>query len=181
MALVMFEAEVGRDHGFEHRLPPTLHRVANRCDQPGILGSVASRDRAPIPHVSQDALLKITNPPVGHSGVVGLKHAERWVRQGRAFFEAGGRLRLLDRHRVALGKSMRRSADVPGGGYDDIRRQMRSNERRHIPIAQPPPRPTKRRMVTAIARAGVVHVVFESGAVAASSTPLPPVIGSFPG
>ena len=125
------------------RLPP--HPGCNPVGLSGIPGSVASTDRATTPHVSAQNLLIITNPPAGHAGVIGVKHAERWVRQGRAFFEEGGRLRLLDRHRSALGRTMRGSA-TSGLGYDLIQRQMLQRERRHIPISQPPPRPTKRKV-----------------------------------
>lgn len=95
--------------------------------------------------MSAHELLTITNPPAGHAGVIGVKHAARWVRQGRAFFEEGGRLRLLDKHRTALGRALRGSAGS-GMGYDAIKRQMLQRERRHIPISQPPPRPTKRKI-----------------------------------
>ena len=101
------------------------------------------------------SLLTITNPPPGHPGVIGVKHAERWVRQGRAFFEEGGRLRLIDRHRAALGNSIKRR---PGSfGYDQVKRFLTSGERRRIPIAQPPDRITKMKPIAANARPGLIR------------------------
>lgn len=111
--------------------------------------------------LSTQALLTITNPPAGHAGVIGVKHAERWVRQGRAFFEEGGRLRLLDRHRTALGRSLRGSANS-GIGYDAVRRHLKAKEVRRIPVAQVPERPTKRRMVTALVRPDGIVVRYEN-------------------
>jgi hypothetical protein len=112
--------------------------------------SVASTDRAHTPHVSASHTpIQITNPPAGHPGFIGPKHAERWVKQGKAFWEAGGRLRLFDKIRGALAQSRAGKRVVPGGAYDSIRRQMRPQERRAIPIAQPPPRPTRRKIVVA--------------------------------
>ena len=168
---------------------PQPHLGRNPVGLPGIPGSVASTDRATTPHVSAQNLLTITNPPAGHAGVIGVKHAERWVRQGRAFFEEGGRLRLLDRHRTALARSVRGSA-ISGMGYDAIKRQMLERERRHIPISQPPPRPTKRkigegdaqwhpkRLIAAHAGGDRRLRQVQAGELA-PSTPTPPVNGSF--
>jgi hypothetical protein len=138
----MFESESG------HKSPANRIRFATRSGFLEYQECAGSTQRATTPPVSTHDLLIISNPPAGHPGVVGVKHAERWVRQGRAFFEAGGRLRLMERHRQSLGRSMRGSASS-GVGYDAIKRQMLQRERRHIPIAQPPPRPTKRKIVVA--------------------------------
>lgn len=157
----------------------------------GILSSVASTDRATTLPVSSHDLLTITNPPPGHAGVIGVKHAERWVRQGRAFFEAGGKLRLMERHRKALAHSLRGSASS-GLGYDSIRRQMLERERRHIPISQPPPRVTKRkigegdaswkpkRLVAAHAGGDRRLRQVQAGELTPAQSP-PPAFGSFPG
>jgi hypothetical protein len=137
------------------------HPGRNPVGLSGIPGSVASTDRATTRHVSAQELLTITNPPAGHAGVIGVKHAERWVRQGRAFFEEGGRLRLLDRHRTALGRSLRGSS-ISGMGYDAVRRHLKAKEVRRIPVAQLPERPTKRRMVTALVRPDRIVVRYEN-------------------
>ena len=177
----MFEADAAR---FARRPHPGRNPV-------GVLGipsSVASTDRAPTPHVSTHDLLIISNPPAGHAGVIGVKHAERWVRQGRAFFEEGGRLRLLDRHRVVLSRSPRGSSES-GLGYDAINRQMLQRERRHIPISQPPPRLTKRKIgegdgnwrpkrLVAAHAGGERRFRQVQASELTPSTPYPPVIGS---
>lgn len=151
--------------GDSARIARRPHPGRNPVGVPGIPGSVASTDRATTPHVSAHDLLVITNPPLGHPGVIGVKHAERWVRQGRAFFEAGGKIRLFDRHRNTLAHSIRNLAPS-GPGYDAIRRQMTTRERRAIPISQPPPRPTKRKIgegagvIATHARNGRVTIVY---------------------
>jgi len=77
-----------------------------------------------------------------------------------------------------------RAASIPGGEYDSIRRQMKQYERRRIPIAQPPPRPTKRKIVIAHGGpAGSVRVVFntELAAVEQAIALPPPALGPSPG
>jgi hypothetical protein len=121
--------------------------------------SVASTDRATTPDVSSHALLQIINPPPGHPGFVGIKHAQRWVKQGRAVLVGDGRLTLLERHRRQLARGV---AERPGAvGYDHVRRPLTSGEKRRLPIAQPPERPTKRKMVAALARPGIVRFRYE--------------------
>lgn len=78
--------------------------------------------------------------------------------------------------------------DATGGEYDSIRRQMRTEERRHIPIAQPPPRPTRRKIVVAHSGpAGRVQTFTEAELAERDLrrtglyTPPSPGIGSFSG
>lgn len=85
--------------------------------------------------------ITIANPPPGHAGYVGSAHAIRWIRQNRAAFDPDGRLRLSDRLKRAMSRN-----SVCGAEYDAIKRQMTSVEKRHIPLAQPPERPTRRRI-----------------------------------
>jgi hypothetical protein len=104
------------------------------------------------------------NPPRGHSGCVSDKHAARWIKQGRASLVTGG-IRLAETFRILLGQSAGKGS-IPGGEYDSVKRIMKQQEQRHVPIAQLPERPTKRRMVSATARRGRVRVVYQNSELA---------------
>lgn len=105
-------------------------------------------------------ILHITNPPPGFSGVLGLKHAERLIRQGRAVRIDENRIRLSDRHRRALANARNPRAES-ALGYDAVKRMLTQQEKRRLPIAQPPERPTKRRPVAVHARPGIVRVRYD--------------------
>jgi hypothetical protein len=76
---------------------------------------------------------------------VGLKHAERWIKQRRAVMQVDGRIRLSEQHRQAMARSLRRgAAAIHGADYDAVRRRMSPAEQRRIPITQPPDRITRR-------------------------------------
>jgi hypothetical protein len=88
--------------------------------------------------------IRIANPPPGHRGIVGLKHAERWIRQARAFMLPDGQLFLRQSMRQILARATRRGGQaVPGHEYDLIRRRMRPAEVRRIPIKAQRARPRK--------------------------------------
>jgi hypothetical protein len=83
------------------------------------------------------------------------------VKQGKAVLEASGKLRLGESMQQSLTQARSGRPLIPGGGYDSVNRMMKQQEQRRVPIAQLPERPTKRRMVSAIARRGSVRVVYE--------------------
>jgi len=140
------------------------------------------------PQVSS-AVIRIVNPPDQLRATVSLKHCHRWLKAGLAVWVVPNMLlRILPQLRRRLMGADAIAKDATGGEYDSIRRQMRSEERRHIPIAQPPPRPTRRKIVVAHSGpAGRVQTFTEAELAERDKrqkvryTPLPPVIGSFRG
>ena len=92
---------------------------------------------------------------------MGAKHAARWVRTRRAVFLADGTLRLTPEFRRALGLSKVGQSLFAGVGYDEVRRSMRTDERRHIPVREPMRGVTKRKIAAAHAGpAGRVRVLY---------------------
>ena len=87
--------------------------------------------------------IKVENPPAGHSGFLSLRHAERWVRQGRAFFVRGGGLRLFDGARQAMAATRSGRTDESRHGYDGIHRMLTEAEKRRLPLVGPPARLTR--------------------------------------
>ena len=81
--------------------------------------------------------IRIANPPAGHSGFVGMKHAERWVKQGKAEWSLNGDLRLSSAFRYASMRGLSPSGDESGVGYDEVRREMNSREKANIPLLKP--------------------------------------------
>jgi hypothetical protein len=111
--------------------------------------SVASTDRAITPLVSKDTI-KIVNPPDSLRSSASADHCRRWLRRGLATWVIPGvAIKLGAELRKRMMGVAARACQVAGGGYDSIKRQMRTEERRHIPLSQPPPRPTKRKIVVA--------------------------------
>jgi len=91
--------------------------------------------------LSARSAIKIANPPAGHAGYVGPAHAERWIRQGKAVRQLNGQIRLSDNLKRLLA---RLGPVIPGAEYDAIGRTMTTSEKRHIPLAQPPQRMTRK-------------------------------------
>lgn len=141
------------------RSSPTFAPVCNPGGLLGIPSSSASTESANTPSVSQN-LLTILNPPAGFPGFVGVKHATRWIRQGRAVMVGDEHIKLLDKHRRALANS-RNSRGESALGYDAVRRMLTQSEKRRLPIAQPPERPTKRKPVAVHARPGLVRFRYD--------------------
>lgn len=154
---------------------PNRIRVANRSESSAYRGSVASTERANTPLVSQNAI-KIVNPPDTRRVSVSPDHCQRWIRRGLASWVVpGAMIRLSNGLRKRMMGVVGAGPAVPGGGYDSIQRQMRSHERRHIPLSEPPPRPTKRKIVVAHSGpAGRVFTFTEAELAERAAAPYPP-------
>lgn len=145
----MFESDCARvvGLGLENRQSLAAHnriRFANRSESSVYRRGVAGTERATTPHVSLSSI-RIVNPPDARRSTVSPEHAKRWLKRGLATWVTVGTLLRLSQplRRRMLGKS---GASVPGVEYDAIKRQMSTEERQHIPISQPPPRVTKRKI-----------------------------------
>lgn len=80
--------------------------------------------------------VRIRNAPAGFTPVIGLPHARRWVKQGRAEFVAGDLL-LKPSFRKAILKSLAHGPQLEGGGYDSVQRSLTNQEMRNLPMVGP--------------------------------------------
>ena len=69
-------------------------------------------------------------------------------------------IKLVEKHRRALANS-RSARGESALGYDAVKRMLTQAEKRRLPIAQPPERPTKRRPVAVHARPGMVRYRYD--------------------
>lgn len=107
----------------EERLPlrPELGKPA----QPNASAVAGDKDK-----------VRIRNAPAGFTPVIGLPHARRWVKQGRAEFVAGDLL-LKPSFRMAILKTLSPGPHTQGAGYDSVQRSLSNQELRNLPMVGP--------------------------------------------
>ena len=80
--------------------------------------------------------VRITNPAPGQAPFVGLKRAAKWVKTRKAVW-VGDRLKLDASFRDVIRRQLAHGPQVPGCGYDEVRRPLTEQEKRHLPMIPP--------------------------------------------